>query len=188
MQPSPLCSGPNDRCCPCHPVSHFVRVGGVAPSAYIVSYFWASLTLVGPIDIPRTLTTHVELRVNSTRRATSLTSRNQRGVQSVGKPAPPLARLSRDTYPILRPLFSWSLPSSSGASRASALSDWWTRLKNAETGHPYNVNYIGTMNILDAAQRAGVKRFVRLTGLSVGLSAFNPFTYLLNLMISMSIK
>ncbi|CBJ27926.1 conserved unknown protein [Ectocarpus siliculosus] len=75
-----------------------------------------------------------------------------------------------------------------GASRASALSDWWTRLKNAEKGHPYNVNYIGTMNMLDAAQRAGVKRFVRLTGLSVGLSAFNPFTYLLNLMISMSIK
>ncbi|CAM9368093.1 unnamed protein product [Ectocarpus fasciculatus] len=75
-----------------------------------------------------------------------------------------------------------------GASRASSVSDWWTRLKNTEKEHPYNVNYIGTMNILDAAQRAGVKRFVRLTGLSVGLSAFNPFTYLLNLMISMAIK
>lgn len=104
-----------------------------------------------------------------------------------GKPAP-LARLPRDTYPILCPLSSWSLPSSSGASRTSSMSDLWTRLKKTEKEHPYNVNYIGTMNILDAAQRAGVRRFVRLTGLSVGLSAFNPFTYLLNLMISMSIK
>lgn len=50
------------------------------------------------------------------------------------------------------------------------------------------MNYIGTLNILDAAQKAGVKRLVRLTGLSVGLSAFNPFPYLLNLVLSMTIK
>lgn len=68
------------------------------------------------------------------------------------------------------------------------MSDFWTRLKNTGVDHPYNVNYIGTKNILDAAQNARVKRLVRLTGLSVGLSAFNPFTYLLNLILSMTIK
>lgn len=68
------------------------------------------------------------------------------------------------------------------------MSDFWTRLKNAGKDHPYNVNYIGTMNILEAAQKARVKRLVRLTGLSVGLSAFNPFAYLLNLVLSMTIK
>lgn len=68
------------------------------------------------------------------------------------------------------------------------MSDFWTRLKNTGKDHPYNVNYIGTMNILDAAQKAGVKRLVRLTGLAVGLSAFNPFAYLLNLVLSMAIK
>lgn len=68
------------------------------------------------------------------------------------------------------------------------MSDLWTRLKNAEKDHPYNVNYVGTMNILEAAQKARVKRLVRLTGLSVGLSAFNPFAYLLNLVLSMTIK
>ncbi|CAM9403512.1 unnamed protein product [Pylaiella littoralis] len=75
-----------------------------------------------------------------------------------------------------------------GASRIAALSDLWTRLTKTEDTHPYNVNYIGTMNILDAAQKARVKRLVRLTGLSVGLSAFNPLAYLLNLILSMSIK
>ncbi|CAM9718402.1 unnamed protein product, partial [Hapterophycus canaliculatus] len=78
--------------------------------------------------------------------------------------------------------------SSSGSSRTSIFSDLWTRLKKTEKEHPYNVNYIGTMNILEAAQKARVKRLVRLTGMSVGLSAFNPFTYLLNLVLSMTIK
>lgn len=75
-----------------------------------------------------------------------------------------------------------------GAARTSEFSDFWTKLKKAGKDHPYNVNYVGTMNILDAAQKAGVKRLVRLTGLSVGLSAFNPFAYLLNLVLSMTIK
>lgn len=81
-----------------------------------------------------------------------------------------------------------SLLPDSGAARTSVFADFWTRLKNAGDDHPYNVNYVGTMNILDAAQKARVKRLVRLTGLSVGLSAFNPFAYLLNLVLSMTIK
>ena len=67
--------------------------------------------------------------------------------------------------------------------------DLWTHPRKDEAKtHPYYVNYMGTKNIIEAAEKAGVKRLVRITGLSCGLSAFNPFTYLLNLLVSMAIK
>lgn len=54
--------------------------------------------------------------------------------------------------------------------------------------HPYNVNYLGTLNLLQAARQAGVPKFIRVTGLSVGYSAFNPITCLLNLVISFAVR
>lgn len=54
--------------------------------------------------------------------------------------------------------------------------------------HPYNVNYLGTLNLLQAARQASVPKFIRVTGLSVGYSAFNPITCLLNLVISFAVR
>jgi len=54
--------------------------------------------------------------------------------------------------------------------------------------HPYNVNYLGTLHLLHAARLAGVPKFIRVTGLSVGYSAFNPVTCLLNLVISFTVR
>ncbi|CAM9881459.1 unnamed protein product [Laminaria digitata] len=76
-----------------------------------------------------------------------------------------------------------------GTSRLAQPRDLWTHpKKDKQRTHPYYINYIGTKNIIEAAQKAGVRRMVRITGLSVGLSAFNPFTYLLNLLVSMAVK
>ncbi|CAM9608718.1 unnamed protein product [Ascophyllum nodosum] len=76
-----------------------------------------------------------------------------------------------------------------GTNRLVQPRDLWTHPRKDEAKtHPYYVNYMGTKNLIEAAEKAGVKRLVRITGLSCGLSAFNPFTYLLNLLVSMAIK
>lgn len=85
-------------------------------------------------------------------------------------------------------LYLGNLPNS-GTSRLVQPRDLWTHPRKDETKtHPYYVNYIGTKNLIEAAEKAGVKRLVRITGLTCGLSAFNPFAYLLNLAASMTIK
>lgn len=78
---------------------------------------------------------------------------------------------------------------SSGTSRLVQPRDLFTHPKrDKQRTHPYYINYVGTKNVIEAAEKAGVRRLVRISGLSVGLSAFNPFTYLLNLLASMSVK
>ena len=69
-----------------------------------------------------------------------------------------------------------------GDAAASALASSYPKT------HPFQVNYVGTSNLLTAAQQAGCPKFIRVTGLSVGYSAFNPIAILLNLVISFTIR
>jgi len=77
---------------------------------------------------------------------------------------------------------SSSSSSSPSFSSASSLSTAYPKT------HPYNVNYLGTLHLLHAARLASVPKFIRVTGLSVGYSAFNPITCLLNLVISFAVR
>lgn len=56
----------------------------------------------------------------------------------------------------------------SGAARVSRLSDLWKpRFSKAyPKSHPYYVNFLGTQNVIKAAQLAGTRKVVRITGLS----------------------
>jgi NAD(P)-dependent dehydrogenase (short-subunit alcohol dehydrogenase family) len=83
----------------------------------------------------------------------------------------------------------------SGALRFSKLTDFlpW-RLMNpdvsswADTSHPYFCNYQAHCLLIDLAKQHSVKRFVRLTGGTVGFSAFNPFVILMSGMLSMTTR
>lgn len=57
-----------------------------------------------------------------------------------------------------------------------------------DESHPYFVNYKGIVSLVNIAEEMNIKRFVRLTGLSVGFSAFNPVTVLFNLLLSLTVK
>jgi len=57
-----------------------------------------------------------------------------------------------------------------------------------DLSHPYNVNYIGTKNIVDACKLNNVKKVVRLTGALTGKPCYLPFVILFNLILSMSPK
>jgi uncharacterized protein YbjT (DUF2867 family) len=82
----------------------------------------------------------------------------------------------------------------SGASRKSSLEDLMgipppiLRTDMAfESSHPQQVNYLGVANTIEAMQAAGVRKIVRLTGLSCSFSAFNPFVLLIGCgLLSMS--
>jgi len=54
--------------------------------------------------------------------------------------------------------------------------------------HPYRTNYCAVENLAAACVAAGVPKVVRLTGLTVGLSAFNPVSVLFSLLLSSSSK
>jgi NAD(P)-dependent dehydrogenase (short-subunit alcohol dehydrogenase family) len=83
----------------------------------------------------------------------------------------------------------------SGALRFSKLTDFlpW-RLMNedvsawADTSHPYFCNYQAHCLLIDLAKQHSIKRFVRLTGGTVGFSAFNPFVILMSSMLSMTTR
>ena len=71
--------------------------------------------------------------------------------------------------------------------RLSKLSDFFTH-PSKDLSHPYNVNYLGTKNIVDACKLNGCKKIVRLTGALTGKPCYLPFVVLFNLILSMSPK
>lgn len=79
-----------------------------------------------------------------------------------------------------------------GTVRPVALSDLLTLsvfslAEKPDPRHPQRVNFQGTANLLAAMKETGVRKIVRLTGLSCGFSAFNPFALLFGcLLLSMS--
>lgn len=83
----------------------------------------------------------------------------------------------------------------SGALRFSKLMDFlpW-RLMNpdvsawADRSHPYYCNYQAHCLLIDLAKQYKVKCFVRLTGGTVGFSAFNPFVILMSSLLSMTTR
>jgi hypothetical protein len=58
----------------------------------------------------------------------------------------------------------------------------------AKRDHPYYGNYMGQKHLMQLAKSHDVKRFVRLTGLSLSLSAFNPFNILVNTLLSFTTR
>ena len=75
-----------------------------------------------------------------------------------------------------------------GAQRISKPFDWITNAENADETHPKSVNFLGVRKLAFAAKESGCERFVRVTGMSVGYSAFDFIAVLLNNVLSMTIK
>ena len=75
-----------------------------------------------------------------------------------------------------------------GAQRISKPFDWITNAENVDERHPKSVNFWGVRKLAFAAKEGGCERFVRVTGMSVGYSAFDFIAVLLNNVLSMTIK
>lgn len=79
-----------------------------------------------------------------------------------------------------------------GAQRIARASDAWRHVDvarlDADETHPRAINYLGVRRLAVCAERAGVRRFVRVTGMSVGYPAFDWIAVLLNVVLSMTIK
>jgi nucleoside-diphosphate-sugar epimerase len=75
-----------------------------------------------------------------------------------------------------------------GARRISKPFDWITNAENVDERHPKSVNFWGVRKLALAAKEGGCERFVRVTGMSVGYSAFDFIAVLLNNVLSMTIK
>jgi nucleoside-diphosphate-sugar epimerase len=75
-----------------------------------------------------------------------------------------------------------------GAQRVSKPFDWITNAENVDERHPKSVNFWGVRKLALAAKEGGCERFVRVTGMSVGYSAFDFIAVLLNNVLSMTIK
>lgn len=71
--------------------------------------------------------------------------------------------------------------------RFTRFSDIWTD-PMSDPGHPASVNFGGVQNIVAACQEHGVDRLVRLTGLSVAMSALNPVVWLFGALLSCTVK
>jgi hypothetical protein len=56
----------------------------------------------------------------------------------------------------------------------------------ADRKHPYYGNYMAQKYLISLAEKHNVKRFVRLTGLGLAYSAFNPFSVLFNTLLSVN--
>ena len=69
--------------------------------------------------------------------------------------------------------------------RFAKLSDLW-RDPFGDPRHPANINYKGMQHVVAACKAARVKKVVRLTGLSVGLSPWNPISILFSIVLSFS--
>lgn len=69
--------------------------------------------------------------------------------------------------------------------RFAKFSDIW-RDPFDDPRHPANINFKGMENVVAASKAAGVKKIVRLTGLSVGLSPWNPISILFSIVLSFS--
>lgn len=82
----------------------------------------------------------------------------------------------------------------SGTFRFSKLSDFlpWRLFQHdaskwcTDRTHPYYVNYMAQKLLVELAEKHNVKRMVRLTGLSVGFSPFNPVSALFSGLLSMT--
>ena len=90
-----------------------------------------------------------------------------------------------------------SIISVSGALRFSKWSDFlpWRLLRSKDatwskdvSSHPYYLNYAAQANLIDLAEECGVERFVRLTGLSCGLSPFSFVSMLFNSVLSLTTR
>ena len=79
-----------------------------------------------------------------------------------------------------------------GARRMSRARDAWRKVDDGEVEvdetHPRAINYLGVRRLVRCAERAGARRFVRVTGMSVGYPAFDWIAVLLNVVLSMTIK
>lgn len=71
--------------------------------------------------------------------------------------------------------------------RFAKLSDLWISPAK-DPNHPYNVNYIGTKNVLAAMKLNNVPKLVRVTGGLIGRGEFNLFKALFNLLLSFTVK
>ena len=88
-----------------------------------------------------------------------------------------------------------SIISVSGTLRFSKLSDFmpWRLLRtnvtswcNNDRRHPFYPNYQAQVLLINLAAKYKITRFVRVTGLSVGLPAFNPVSILFSGLLSMT--
>jgi len=87
-----------------------------------------------------------------------------------------------------------SIISVSGALRFSKITDFlpWRFMNpdvsawTADTTHPYYCNYQAHCLLIDFAKQYSVRRFVRVTGGTVGYSAFNPFVILMSSVLSLT--
>ena len=75
-----------------------------------------------------------------------------------------------------------------GAQRMSTAFDSMTRQEDRDLKHPKFVNFLAVKKLARASRKVGCKRFVRVTGMSVGYSAFDFIAVLLNTVLSMTIK
>jgi NAD(P)H-binding len=79
-----------------------------------------------------------------------------------------------------------------GAVRFAKLTDFfpWRLFRQdaewADRNHPYYGNYLAQKKLIELAEKHQVKRFVRLTGLGLAFSAFNPFSILFNTLLSVN--
>lgn len=78
-----------------------------------------------------------------------------------------------------------------GVVRFAKLSDFlpwrlfnWDVSSWAGRDHPFYGNYLGQKKLIELAERHKIKRFVRLTGLGLANSPFNPFSILFNTLLS----
>ena len=80
-----------------------------------------------------------------------------------------------------------------GCSRFSELADFlpWRLFSGPDVtwagrDHPYYINYLGQKRLIELAEKHNVKRFVRLTGLALAYSEWNPFKVLFNILLSIN--
>ena len=76
-----------------------------------------------------------------------------------------------------------------GAQRISKISDLFAKPHETDPTHPAAVNHRGVRALVDAAVAAGtVRRFVRVTGMSVGYPPAHIIAVMLNAVLSMTIR
>ncbi|OUS43951.1 hypothetical protein BE221DRAFT_194072 [Ostreococcus tauri] len=75
-----------------------------------------------------------------------------------------------------------------GAQRIGRVTDVVTNPSLRDAKHPRFVNYLGAATLARLSSEAGARKFVRVTGASVGYPAFDFIAVLLNVVLSMTIR